>query len=209
MAIFPLTNRFKGREYFGKVGTAYLRGVKLARGPTGVHKTSYKFLGKSTSYIEFPNKGKLDTKNAITIIAWIKPQKAGPIFNYQTNGWGVHFWVTSKRQLFVRFVKRNGRFSTHVAANVLRPGKWDYVAATYDQRTGYAALWKNSRVVRKTYVGKFTLRTQFNARMGARIGDGRYFMGRIACLQIYGFPLTSRQMKMVKYRCTKGMTIFS
>lgn len=204
VAVYPLTYRYKGRDSIRKARTAYLRGVYPAVGPTGIRNTAYRFLGRSTSYIQFPNYGKLDTKDAITLIAWVLPQKAGPIFNYQTNGWGVHFWVTNPRQLFVRFVRRNGKFSTHVLYNGLNRGGWNYVAATYDKRTGRASLWLSGRRVATRYVGRFTLRTQYNVRMGARIGDRRYFKGRIACMQIYSRALTSRQQRAVMYRCTKG-----
>lgn len=204
VAVYPLSNTYKGRDSLRKAPTAYIRGVYPTTGPTGIPNTAYRFLGKSTSYIQFPNKGKLDTKTALTVVAWVYPVKPGPIFNYQTNGWGVHFWVTRPGQLFVRFMRRNGRSSRHVVYNGLRPRAWNYVAATYDKRTGRASLWASGRMVATARVGSFDLRTQYNVRMGARVGDGRYFKGRIACMQIYKRALRAKELRAVMYRCTKG-----
>lgn len=204
MVIYPLSRRYRGRDLLNRGKTAYLRGVYPARGPTMEPNTAYRFVGSSQSYIQFPNRGRLDARNSMTMIAWINPIKPGPIFNYRTNGWGCHLWVTNPRQLFVRFVKRNGGFTAAIVANVLWPGKWNYVAAVYNKRTGRASLWKDTRRVASRYIGKITLRTQEDVRMGARIGDRRYFKGRISCMQIYGRALTSLQQRSVKYICTKG-----
>ena len=205
--MYPLTYRYKGRDILRKARTAYLRGVSPVDGPTGIPNTAYKFVGSSASYIQFPNNGKLDTKSALTLIAWVSPEQAGPIFNYQTNGWGVHLWATRPNQLFVRFVRRNGRSSPAVVSNRLRRGTWNYVAATYSKRSGIALLYINGRRVARRYIGRFTLRTQSNVRMGARIGDRRYFKGLIACMQVYNRALTRRQILAVMYRCTKGIFI--
>ena len=184
-----------------KVGQATLKGVRATVGPTGIPNSAYRFYGKSNSYVQFP---KVDTKSSTTLIAWVKPEKPGPIFNYQINGWGVHLWVTNRRQLFVRFVKRNGGFTHPVIANVLRPNRWNYIAATYSRNSGRASLWKNGHRVGTRLIGRIVLKTQYPARMGARIGDGRYFRGCISCMQVYGRVLTGREQKSVKYRCTPG-----
>ena len=209
IAVYPLSKRYRGVDQLKKAPSGSLRGVQPAEGPTGIPNTAYQFSGSSNSYIEFPNKKKLDTRYSTTLVAWINPRSAGPIINYQTNGWGVHFWVTTTRQLFVRFVKRNGRFTAPVIANVLKPGRWHYVAAVYNQKTGVASLWKNARRVASKRIGRIELRTQFNVRMGARIGDRRYFRGRISCVQIFNRALSRRQLLRRMFRCTKGILLSS
>ena len=102
-------------------------------------------------------------------------------------------------------MRRNGRSSPAVVSNRLRRGTWNYVAATYSKRSGIALLYINGRRVARRYIGRFTLRTQSNVRMGARIGDRRYFKGLIACMQVYNRALTRRQILAVMYRCTKGL----
>lgn len=178
--------------------------VRPATGPRGKQGTAYYFKGKSNSYIQLPNKGNLDAKFSITIIAWVFPMgKRGPLVNYMSNGWGVHFWVTGRNQFFARFVKRNKRFSPALSSNTLHLYRWNYLAATYNFRTGLASLWKNGRRVAKRYIGKFTIRTQDNIRIGARVGDRRYFRGKIACVQIYKKALCSSALLAAKHRCFK------
>ena len=43
-----------------------------------------------------------------------------------------------------------------------------------------------------------TLGTQDEVRMGAKGGDGRYFRGRIAAMQIYDVALSEEQVNAVK-----------
>ena len=44
------------------------------------------------------------------------------------------------------------------------------------------------------------LGTQDDVIMGAKGGDGRYFRGRIAAMQIYDVALTEEQVNIVKIR---------
>lgn len=197
----------KGVDKTGQNPKATIVGVRPTTGPWGYPNTAYQFLGKPNSYVEIPNRGKLDPKGSITILAWIYPtNKPGPIANYQRNGWGVHLWQTARRQLFVRFVRRNGAFTPYLARNVLRSYRWNYVGAVYNIKTGRASLYANTRKVASRYIGRFRMKTQYSIRMGARVGDGRYFRGRIACLQVYDRALTRWQIIRTKRRCFKRTT---
>ncbi len=122
------------------------------------------------------------------------------------NGWGVHFWMISPRMLFVRFTRRRGRrFTAAVTSRRVLPRRWQFVGATYDGRTGIAKLFVNRRFVASRRVGRIRLATNYPVRMGARVGDKRYFLGRISCMQVYDQPLTSSQILRRKKRCfTKG-----
>lgn len=201
-AVYTLIPGDRGVDITRKCPTAKIVGVVPARGPWGYSNTAYQFLGKPNSYIEIPNRGKLDTKDSMTILAWVYPtNKPGPIVNYQTNGWGNHLWVTSSRQLFVRFVRRGGAFTHHLARNVLKSYRWNYVGAVYNKRTGRASLWLNCRKVASRYIGRYSMRTQYPIRIGARIGDRRYFKGRIACVQFYNTALSRAQIYYNKRRC--------
>ena len=177
--------------------------VRSAPGPDTYPGGSYQFFGRRDSYIEFPNRGKLDTRRSITIIAWIYHEgRAGPIFNYMPNGWGVHFWMISPTTLFVRFTRRRGRrFTKAVISRRVVPRRWQFVGATYNQRTGRAKLFVNRRFTANTYIGRIRLATNYPVRMGARVGDRRYFRGRISCMQVYDQALTTRQILRRKTRC--------
>ena len=209
--MYPLTLKTRGRDIslFGNP-PGILRNVRLAPGPDGKPLGSYRFSGRSNSYIEFPNRGKIDTKRSITLLAWIYHEgRAGPIFNYKRDGWGVHFWMISPRTLFARFTKRRGRrFTKAVLSRRVKPREWQYVGATYNGRTGRAKLFVNRRFTASKYIGLIRLATNYPARMGARIGDRRYFRGRISCMQVYNTALTMRQIMRRRRRCfRKGIDV--
>ena len=204
VAIFPLNGGTRGKDVSTRRNApGRLSYVRTAPGPDGTRDGSYQFYGRSNSYVLFPNRGGLDTKRSITLLAWILHQgRAGPIFNYMPNGWGVHFWMISPRTLFVRFTRRRGRrFTPAVISRSVRPGRWQFVGATYNGRTGQAKLFVNGRFTARKYIGRIRLATNYPVRMGARIGDGRYFRGRISCMQVYKGALSSRQIISKKRRC--------
>ena len=165
-------------------------------------------MGRSYSYIQFPNRGRLDTRRSITLLAWIYHQgRAGPIFNYMPNGWGVHFWMISPRTLFARFTRRRGRrFTRAVISRAVRPNRWQLVGATYNGRTGWAKLFVNNRFTARARIGRIRLATNYPVRMGARIGDRRYFRGRIACMQVFDRALSRSQILRRRRRCYRRGT---
>ena len=213
--MYPLTLSTHGRDislYSNPAGIP--RRIRYVRGPDGRPNTAARFLGSPDSYIEFPNRGKLDTKRSITLLAWIFHEgRAGPIFNYMPNGWGVHFWMITPTTLFVRFTRRRGRrFTAAVTSRRVLHRRWQFVGATYDGRTGIAKLFVNRRFVARRRIGRIRLATNYPVRMGTRVGDNRYFLGRISCMQVYDQPLTSSQILRRKKRCfTRGnmQTTFS
>lgn len=213
MVVYPLNRGFKGRDLTNRNAPARPNNVRYAPGPLGKPGGAIRFLGKKTSFVHFPNKnGAIDTRNSITILVWIYPEgKPGPIFNYHPGGWGVHLWLTSPTTLFARFTKRRGRVFTRSLSSVsVIPRQWQVVGASYDQNTGVASLWRNGRRVRTANIGKIQLATNYPARMGAKMGDRRYFRGRVSCLQVYKVALSSQQMKKAAKACAnKGEYIKS
>ena len=204
VAIFPLNGATKSKDISTRNNARGVTvNVRPAPGPDGTRDGSYQFFGRSNSYILFPNRGGLDTKRSITLLAWILHQgRAGPIFNYMPNGWGVHFWMITPRTLFVRFTRRRGRrFTAAVVSRSVTPGRWQFVGASYNGRTGHAKLFVNGRFTARRYIGRIRLATNYPVRMGARIGDRRYFRGRISCMQVYNGALPRRQIISKKRRC--------
>ena len=205
-AVYPLTSRTRGRDISRfRNPPGIVRNVRFAPGPDGKPSGSYYFLGRSYSYIQFPNRGRLDTRGSITLLAWIYHQgHAGPIFNYMPNGWGVHFWMVTPTMLFARFTRRRGRrFTKAVTSRRVRPRQWQFVGAVYNQRTGRAKLFVNNRFTANKYIGRIRLATNYPVRMGARIGDRRYFRGRISCMQVFSRALTARQILRQKWKCSR------
>lgn len=209
VAIYPLDEQNKGRDVSGhRNPNGRLFGVRVGPGPDGWPNTATEFIGSKNSYIEFPNRGKLDTRISITVLAWVLHLgHSGPIFNYNRGPrWGVHLWMTRPRQFFARFVKRDGRFTTPLVTHGgnVRFKAWNYLGATYDGNTGMATLWVNNRPVVRTNIGRLRLATNRPVRMGAKVGDRRYFRGRVSCVQVYSVALNRKQIIDASKRCFKS-----
>ena len=200
--MYPLDGAYGTKEINNRVGAGVVSaGVHTAPGPDGKPNGSYEFSGTANSYIEFPNGGGLDVKNSITMLCWLYPGgQDGPLFNYRTGPtWAVHLWVVHG-QLFVRFSKRDYSFTDALHNTHLRPEDgWKFVRASYDQANGDAKLWVDGKVVQTLNIGaNLQLATQDSVRMGVKIGDGRYFKGRIAQMQVYNVALTQEQVQAIK-----------
>ncbi|XP_068759324.1 uncharacterized protein [Montipora capricornis] len=183
-------------------------GVTLSQGPDGKDAGSYEFSGTPNSFIEFPNSdgGPLDVNGgSMTMLCWIYPTgKTGPLFNYKTSGaWGVHLWDGDNitHTLFARFTRRDYSFTNGLAGGSLPRKTWHLVGASYDVSTGSAKLWVNAQVVRTLNItAGIYLATQDSVRMGVKIGDGRYYKGRIAQMQVYNDTLSAEQIQEIKQR---------
>ena len=209
MAVYPLSEGTRGRDITQNGNRpARLRGVYPAPGPDGQPRTAYRFTGRRNSFIEFPNRGPLDTKYSITLLAWIKPKgKPGPIANYHPNGMGVHFWLEKSRTLMARFTrrgKRGGRrrrYTVALRSRRIRPNRWQFVGCTYDHKTGMARLWINNYQVARKRIGRIRLATNYPIRMGVKIGDKRRYFGDISCFQVLNYALNQHQIRTRQRTC--------
>lgn len=207
LSVFPLDRSHGGVDIIKRSPSGRVYNIKYAPGPDGRKDGSTEFLGRRNSYIEIPNTGKLDARRSMTILAWVYHEgKSGPIFNYDIGGFGVHLWMTRPRVLFIRFVRRNKKY-THSVSSDRRPinyRAWNYIGATYDYKTGVASLWLNSKRIASRRIGRFDLATNYPIRIGVRRGDRRYFRGRLFCIQVYSAALTEKQIRQAAKRCFKG-----
>ena len=177
-------------------------GVTLTRGPDNHPKGAYYFSGRR-SYVLIPNNGCLDTRYSITILAWVYPERPGPIFHFNPKGWGVHLWMTKVNELFVRFVPRSGRRVSPVVSRKIKPRRWNFIAATYDYGTGLATLWLEGLPIAQKNIGRFPngLATNYPVVVGKKPGDRRAFRGKISCLQVFNVALTRRQIISKRVKC--------
>ena len=213
VGFYPFTSTSGGRDVSRfRNPTAQLVGVSFIQGPDGHPQGALFFPGMRRqrgrlrgSYALIPNNGCLDTRYSITIIAWIYPEKPGPIMHYNPKGWGLHLWLTHPNELYLRLMPRKG--SRHnvkpLTTQSLKPYSWNYISATYDHRTGLLTLWLNGLPVSQRNIGKFPLgvATNYPIVIGQRPGDRRIFRGRIACLQIYNVAMTRAQIIARRKQC--------
>lgn len=203
LAVYALDRKRGGRDISqSRNPGARIVGVKYGSGPDGRTDGATVFYGRRTSYVEIPNIGKLDARYSITILIWVYHEgRTGPVVNYNPNGYGVHLWMTSQRQLFARFVKRDGRMTRPIRSSRLKYRAWNYVGATYDERSGIATLWVNSQPVVRRRLGRIRLSTNYPIRLGAITKSRSYFRGKLFCLQLYSVALTKTQIFAAKRKC--------
>ena len=206
VALYPLNSKTLGRDVGPRKNTpARTTGVRLAPGPDGFPRGSFYFTGWRGSYAFFPNNGGIDTRNSITILAWVKPEKGGPVFYYNPQGSGVSLWIIRQRTLYVKFVRRSGKGFYVLRTPGVRPGAWNYVGASYDGRSGLATLWSESTPLAQRNIGRgLRLATNYPAVMGSRPRSSTHFRGSIACLQVFDIPLNGLQIRKRRNVCFRG-----
>ena len=206
VAVYQFTSASKNRDVSSFVNPpARFVGVFYSRGPDNHPSGAISFRGIRTSYVLIPNNGCLDTRYSITIIFWVYPESPGPLIHFKPNGWGVHVWIVKSFRLYARFVPRSGK-SVRPLYKKIKPRQWNYVAATYDHRTGLATLWLSSLPIIQRKIGSFRLglATNYPIVIGRKPGDRRRFRGKISCLQIYNFAMNGVQIRSKTKRCFRA-----
>jgi hypothetical protein len=146
----------------------------------------------------------------MTIIVWVYPEGKGPILHYNTKGWGgVHLWMASADTILAKFVPRKQRAVSTISSRGIKPRQWNYLAATYEYKSGVATLWKDSSPIAQRRIGTFELATNFPAIMGLKkVGGRSAFKGRISCLHIYNRALNGKQIAKLEKKCFRGKNWF-
>lgn len=192
MDIHSKTSDIRGRNI---PGISY--SIRYYPGPYYRPNKSTYFYGRRSSLIRFPNNGRLNAMSSITLIAWVYPESSGQIFEFIG---GVNLRASRSDTLYFRVDPRQHALS----GRVLKPRKWNYIAATYNARSETAILWVDSIPVAHRRIRRTLLKTHGSAYMG------RYFRGRIMCMQVYKVALHRRQLQKLKHLCTRpGMSYTS
>ena len=153
------------------------------------------FYGTVSSYIEFPNRGGLDTRFSITLMCWVRPGgQDGPLFSYGKDGRGVQIWIAQDR---FNLILSNMPVSGLLRAKVFPTEVWVHVAATYNYHTGNCSLFINGHLSVSSHI-RLSYAIATNAekvRMGVRVIDNRYFKGEIAEMKVYDVALNEAQIQ--------------
>lgn len=129
----------------------------------------------------------------------------GPVIHFNPKGSGVDIDIGSGFRLYARFRPRSGNF-VKVLYKKIKPRQWNYVAASYDYRSGIATLWRDSRPSVQRRIGRFGLATKYPILIGQKPGYTLHFQGKITCLQVYNFAMTSLQIRSKKKWCFREGT---
>ncbi|XP_068708485.1 uncharacterized protein [Montipora foliosa] len=203
VAWFPLNTSYRTKEINNRVPQGNPLNVVLAPRPDGRADGSYEFLGQNNSYINFMNSpgGSLNVNFSMTVLCWLNYKKDGPVFNYAASAkkYGVLLYVIHEK-IFARFRKSNYKETKGLISSTPTPrDTWTFVGASYNHLSGDTKLFADGHQIASENIGTgFELGTQDNARLGVRLGDGKFFRGKISQLKVYNVALSPEQMEVSK-----------
>ena len=163
----------------------------------GVSGSALSFDGKD-NWVKIDGSASLDTKNRITLEAWINPKEdniSHPILEYSDGThFGIHVWQHKRwSNLFVNFFDTGGRSHALEASGVITTG-WQHIAVVYDGT--YGKLYRNGELVANSNIGQFVLQTAYDLYVGCRpTSGGSYFNGLIDEVAIYSNALSPKEIK--------------
>ena len=186
---------YKAAEKENKQPKGILGDVAITNGPYNEPGGAYMFYGTDSSYIEFPNRGGLDTPVSITLMCWVRPGgQDGPLFSYGKDGRGVHIVIAPGGfNLILSELPVSGLSS----AKVLPAEVWVHVAATYNYHTGNCSLFINGHlnVSSNIRLRNVMATNDDTVRMGVIDHNNRYFKGKIAEMKVYDVALNEAQIQ--------------
>ena len=189
--------RYKATEKENRQPNGILGDVAITTGPYNEPGGAYMFYGTRSSYIEFPNKGGLDTRFSITMMCWVQHVgQDGPLFSYGVSATTVSIWIYQDG-FFNSIVKhRSFRIWTIITYEGFTAGKWIHVAASYDHNSGNNSLYINGHLRRSRDIGTgYEIATASRrVRMGVK-DDSIYFKGKIAEMKVYDVALNEAQIQ--------------
>ena len=194
-----MNERFKAVEKENRQLEGILRDVTITNGPYNEPGGAYMFYGTVSSYIEFPNKGGLDTRFSVTLMCWVQPGgQDGPLFSYGKDGGGIQIWIEMGRFKLIN-IRNDGQAHSIISTDALPASAWARVAATIDYDTGLNSLYINGHLNKWKNIGRgFEILTNAEeVRMGANDGDERYFKGKITQMKVYDVALNEAQIKQI------------
>ena len=159
------------------------------------------FQGTVNSYIEFPNKGGLDTRFSITLMCWVQPGgQDGPLFNYGSlHDLSINIFHNGK---FISRIIKHKYFQKLPLQTVETPedlpvGKWVHVSASYDHNTGNNSLYVNGqlRASQNISTGYEIATFPQRVRMGTIGGAYGNFKGKIAEIKVFNVALNEAQIQ--------------
>ena len=215
VAFYPLNARYKAAEKENRQPKGILGDVVITNGPYNEPGGAYMFYGTVSSYIEFPNKGGLDTQFSITLMCWVAPRgQNGPIFSYGiSTEWGVLMWMGPILMIHIAERSSFKQLASIRTREVLPVGKWVHVAGSYDHSSGKNSLYINGHLRASHNIGrgyKIATNTQ-KVRMGSRPGGHLNFKGKIAEMKVYDVALNEAQIQtsIRQGNCTSPVIVVS
>ena len=149
------------------------------------------FYGTLSSYIEFPNRGGLDTRFSITLMCWVQPVgQDGPLVHYRD--WGVFMWILNGKLLYAISKRSSKQLLSEMVTEVVPAGKWVHVAASYDYNSGINSLYINGHLRASQNIGTgYEIATASQTVLMGSTGS----KGKIAEMKVYDVALNESQIQ--------------
>ena len=195
IAFYPMNARYKAAERENRQPQGILGDVTITNGPYNEPGGAYMLYGTDSSYIEFPNRGGLDTRFSITLMCWVRPGgQDGPLFSYGNDGRGVQIRIAQGR---FNLILSDLPASVLLSAEVLPTEVWVHVAATYNYHIGKGSLFIDGHLNVSSHLHRnYTIAANADkVRMGVTVNDNRYFRGKIAEMKVYDVAVNEAQIQ--------------
>lgn len=178
---------YPGSYTHGQIGLAFAAGVRR------------------TVYVRSPVGLDVGQGPGLTIETWIHPAGTAPgsIVGWNSSR-GVSLGVNhaGKGNLHAQLLDSEGRLHLlTTASGSLHTNQWQHVAMTYDQTSGWAALYVNGNIAASSNLGGFTPQTAGSFEIG--FGSLGYFTGGVDETAIYDRALSAFEIAAI-YRAENG-----
>jgi len=186
-----LNARYKAAKKENRQPKGTLGDVGITNGPFNEPGGAYMFYGTLSSYIEFPNRGGLDTRFSITLMCWVQPVgQDGPLVHYRD--WGVFMWILNGKLLYAISKRSSKQLLSEMVTEVVPAGKWVHVAASYDYNSGINSLYINGHLRASQNIGTgYEIATASQTVLMGSTGS----KGKIAEMKVYDVALNESQIQ--------------
>ncbi len=147
-------------------------------------------------YVSVPDNSELDLSGSFTIEAWVyiesQPTSSQIIVRKYLSSQGYLLWLDpTNLELLI-----SGNIAVQTTANILTPGRWQYIAATFNDATDEASIYvNNQKVATATYTGTTTSNAS-ELYIGSQDGTSRFFNGRIDNVRLWNKAFTQDDVNL-------------
>ena len=178
----------------------FFTGIGNERGGSYYFSNAANSEERPISFSSVPTK----TASAFSVLVWVNYEAAQNALGVTIGG--DHFVLGFCGSTCVRLTMESpaGNTDFDKVSYELWESKWNHIAATFDNTTGFVRLWINDKLsLNETWKVTGVKTFESEVILGGRNNSMSSFVGRMACFQIFNQSLNEIQVKRAKYSCVK------